>query len=193
MILQSELEIQEEGLRSHYGAIEEELHELKQEHQECQEYIDNFAIQMNSKIAKLDIEREELQRAKAKLAMLETMVRTLERSNEALGASNEVIITNNTLLHNKLRHMMKHVEQVARYAKRMQQQASQVGNSATKYREYLAALTSFIEDLANKGNAFQSSNVLRLLLCCKLFVQTPVSYRKVITYLSFSMSSGIQI
>jgi hypothetical protein len=36
----------------------------------------------------------------------------------------------------------------------MQQQASQVGNSATKYREYLAALTSFIEDLANKGNAF---------------------------------------
>jgi vacuolar-type H+-ATPase subunit D/Vma8 len=79
---------------------------------------------MNSKIAELDIEREELQRAKAKLAMLETMVRTLERSNEALGASNEVIITNNTLLHNKLRHMMKHVEQVACYAKRMQQQAS---------------------------------------------------------------------
>jgi DNA repair ATPase RecN len=124
MIQQSELEIQEEGLRSHYGAIEEELHELKQEHQECQEYIDNFAVQMNSKIAELDIEREELQRAKAKLAMLETMVRTLERSNEALGASNEVIITNNTLLHNKLRHMMKHVEQVACYAKRMQQQAS---------------------------------------------------------------------
>jgi hypothetical protein len=56
----------------------------------------------------------------------------LERSNEALEASNEVIITNNTLLHDKLRHMMKQVEQVARFAERMQQLATQVGNSATK-------------------------------------------------------------
>jgi chromosome segregation ATPase len=84
MILQSELEIQEEGLRSHYGVIEEKLNKLKQEHQECQEYIDSFAVQMNSKIAELDIEREELQRARAMLARLETMVRALERSNEAL-------------------------------------------------------------------------------------------------------------
>ena len=74
MILQSELEIQEERLRSHYGAIEEELNELKQERQKCQEYIESFTVQMNSKIAELDIEREELQRAKAKLARLETMV-----------------------------------------------------------------------------------------------------------------------
>jgi len=54
--------------------IEEKLNELKQERQECQEYIDSFAVQMNSKIAELDIEREELQRARAKLARLETMV-----------------------------------------------------------------------------------------------------------------------
>jgi chromosome segregation ATPase len=74
MILQSELEIQEEGLRSHYGVIEEKLNELKQERQECQEYIDSFAVQMNSKITELNIKREELQRARAKLARLETMV-----------------------------------------------------------------------------------------------------------------------
>jgi len=49
---------------------------------------------MNSKIAELDIKREELQRVRATLALLETLVQTLERSNEALGASNEVIITN---------------------------------------------------------------------------------------------------
>jgi chromosome segregation ATPase len=104
MILQSELEIQEEGLGSHYDVIEEELHELKQECQECEDYIDSFAVQMNSKIAELDIEREELQRARATLALLETMVRTLERSNEALRASNEVIITYNTLLHDRKRH-----------------------------------------------------------------------------------------
>jgi predicted ATP-grasp superfamily ATP-dependent carboligase len=88
---------------------------------------------MNSKIAELDIEREELQRAMAKLVLLETMVQALERSNEAVGASNEVIITNKTLLHDKLRDMTKQVEQVDRYAERMQQQATQVGNSATMY------------------------------------------------------------
>jgi len=69
----------------------------------------------------------------AKLVLLETMVQALERSNEAVGASNEVIITNKTLLHDKLRDMTKQVEQVDRYAERMQQQATQVGNSATMY------------------------------------------------------------
>ncbi|XP_011014864.1 PREDICTED: protein CFAP45, mitochondrial-like [Populus euphratica] len=116
IILQSKLEMQEVGLRSDYGVIEEELHELKQEYQECQDYINSFAVQMNSKNAELDIEREELQRAKATLSLLETMVRTLERSNEVLGANNEVSITNNTFLHDQIRHMAKQVEQVARYA-----------------------------------------------------------------------------
>jgi hypothetical protein len=50
--------------------------------------------------------------------------------------------------------MTKQVEQVACYAERMQKQATQVGNSAIKYREYPGALTSFIKALANKGNAF---------------------------------------
>jgi hypothetical protein len=36
-----------------------ELIRTKQEHQRCQNYIDSFTIQINSKIAKLDIEREE--------------------------------------------------------------------------------------------------------------------------------------
>ena len=103
MILQSELEIQEKRLRRHYGEIEKELHELKQVRPECQD-IDSFTIQMNSKIAELDIEREELLRVRTTLTLFETMVRTLERSNEALRASNEVIITDNALLHAKIRH-----------------------------------------------------------------------------------------
>jgi len=78
----------------------------------------------------------------------------LERSNEGLGASNEVIITDYTVFHDKIRHMTKQVEQAARYAKRLQQQATQVGNDASKYREYMAAITSFIGDLANRGNSF---------------------------------------
>ena len=152
MILQSELKIQEERLRRHYGEIEKELYELKQVRQECHN-IDSFTIQMNSKIAELDIEREELQRARTSLTLFETMNRTLERSNEALGASNEVIITDNALLHAKIKHMTKQIGQVARYAERMMQQATQVGNSATKYREYMGALISFVEDLADKGDA----------------------------------------
>jgi chromosome segregation ATPase len=61
--LQSELEIREEELRelrSHYFEMEEELSKIKQERQECQDYMDNFAVQINSKIVELDIEREEL-------------------------------------------------------------------------------------------------------------------------------------
>jgi cell division protein FtsB len=44
MVLQSELEIQEEELRelrSHYFEMEEELNNIKQEHQD---YIDSFAV-----------------------------------------------------------------------------------------------------------------------------------------------------
>jgi len=120
MALQSEIEIREEELRelrSHYFEMEEELSKAKQERQECQDYMDNFAVQINSKIAELNIEKEELQRVRDKLARLEDMVRVLERSNEALGASNEVIIANNTVFHDKIRHMTKQVEQAARYAK----------------------------------------------------------------------------
>jgi DNA topoisomerase IA len=40
--------------------MEEELRKIKQERQECQDYMDNFAVQINSKIVELDIEREEL-------------------------------------------------------------------------------------------------------------------------------------
>ena len=108
--LQSELEIREEELRelrSHYFEMEEELRKIKQERQECQDYMDNFAVQINSKIVELDIEREDLQRARDKLAWSEAMVRMLERNNEALGASNEVIIVDNIVFHDKIRHMTK--------------------------------------------------------------------------------------
>ena len=63
MALQSEIEIREEELRelrSHYFEMEEELSKIKQERQECQDYMNSFAVQINSKIAELDIEREEL-------------------------------------------------------------------------------------------------------------------------------------
>lgn len=69
--LQSEIEIREEELRelrSHYFEMEEELSKIKQERQECHDYMNIFTVQINSKIAELDIEREELQRAKDKLA-----------------------------------------------------------------------------------------------------------------------------
>jgi chromosome segregation ATPase len=157
MALQSEIEIREgelRELRSHYFEMEEELSKAKQERQECQDYMDSFAVQINSKIAELDIEKEELQRVRDKLARSEDMVRVLERSNESLGASNEVIIADNTVFHDKIRHMTKQVEQAARYAERLQQQATQVGNNASKYQEYMGAITSFIGDLANRGNAF---------------------------------------
>ena len=55
-------------------------------------------MQINSKIAELDIEKEELQRIKDMLARLEDMVRVLERSNEA-------IITDNTVFHDRIRHV----------------------------------------------------------------------------------------
>jgi len=55
-----------------------------------------ITIQINSKIAKLDIVREELQRAMVKVAQLETTTRVLERSNEALVTNNEVLIIDNT-------------------------------------------------------------------------------------------------
>ncbi|XP_061944625.1 uncharacterized protein LOC133668690 [Populus nigra] len=157
MALQSKMEIREEELkemRSHYFEMEEELSKAKQERQECQDYMDSFTVQINSKIAELDIEKEELQRVRDKLARSEDMVRVLERSNEALGASNEVIIADNIVFHDKIRHITKQVEQAARYAERLQQQATQVGNDASKYREYMAAITCFIGDLANRGNAF---------------------------------------
>ena len=82
--------------------------------------MDSFAVQINSKIAELDIEKEELQRTRDKLAQSEGMVRVLERSNEALGASNEAIIRDNTVFHDKIRHMSKQVEHVACYAERLQ-------------------------------------------------------------------------
>jgi len=134
--------------------MEEEWNKIKQECQECQDYMDNFTVQINSKITELDIEREELQRARDKLARLEAMVRILERNNEALRTSNEVIIVDNTVFHDKIRHMTKQVEQATRCAERLQQQATQVGNDTVKYREYMGAINSFIGDLANKGNAF---------------------------------------
>ena len=153
--LQSELKIEEEELRelrSRYFEMEEGFNEIKQERKECQDYIDSFAVQINSKIAEL--EREELQRATDKMAQLEAMVRVLERSNEALGNNNEVIIADNTLFHDKIRCMTKQVEQVTRYVERLHQQATQVGNDVTKYREYIGVVISFIGDLANGGNAF---------------------------------------
>jgi len=65
-----------------------------------------------------------------------------------------VIITDNIVFYDKIRHMIKQVKQVACCAEMLQQQATQVGNDATKYREYMGAITSFTGDLANKGNAF---------------------------------------
>ena len=61
--LQSEIEVWEEELRelrSHYFELEEEMSKAKQERQECQGYMDSFAVQINSKIAELDINKEEL-------------------------------------------------------------------------------------------------------------------------------------
>jgi hypothetical protein len=40
--------------------MEEDLIRIKQERKKCQDYIDKFEVQNNSKIVKLDIEREEL-------------------------------------------------------------------------------------------------------------------------------------
>jgi len=55
-----------------------------------------ITVQINSKVAELDIEREELQRVMVKVAQLEITTRVLERSNEALVTNNEVLIIDNT-------------------------------------------------------------------------------------------------
>lgn len=98
-----------------------ELIRTMKEHQGCQDYIYNFDIQINFKIAELGIEREDLQTTMAKVAPLKTTIRVLERSNKALATSNRVLITNNILFHEKIRQMTKKIEQVARYAERLQQ------------------------------------------------------------------------
>jgi hypothetical protein len=55
-----------------------------------------ITVQINSKVAELDIEREELQRVMVKVAQLEITTRVLERSNKALVTNNEVLIIDNT-------------------------------------------------------------------------------------------------
>jgi len=112
MVLKSELEIREKelkALRSHYFEMKKELIRTRKKHQGYQDYIDSFVVQINSKKAELDIEREELRRAMAKVAQLETMVRVLEKSNETLATSNKVLITDNTLFHDKKRRMTKQI------------------------------------------------------------------------------------
>jgi hypothetical protein len=50
--------------------------------------------------------------------------------------------------------MIRQVEQAARQAERLLQQATQVRNDAMKYWEHLDTTTIFIINIANKGNAF---------------------------------------
>jgi UDP-N-acetylglucosamine transferase subunit ALG13 len=40
--------------------MEEDLIRIKQERKKYQDYVDNFEVQINSKIVEFDIEREEL-------------------------------------------------------------------------------------------------------------------------------------
>jgi hypothetical protein len=50
--------------------------------------------------------------------------------------------------------MIRQVEHAARQVERLKQQATQVGNDDMKYWEHLDATTTFILNIANKGNAF---------------------------------------
>lgn len=66
-MVQSELEIQEEelkNLKGQYIGVEEELVELKQKFREWQDYISEFDVQMNIKIVELDMEQDELPKAR---------------------------------------------------------------------------------------------------------------------------------
>ena len=73
----------------------------------------------------------------------------LERNDEALASSNGVLVTDNTLFHDKIRQMTRQVEEVAHQVERLQQQATQVGNDVMKYREQLDATTTFIRNIAD--------------------------------------------
>jgi len=78
------LEIQEEELIELKGQclkIEKELSRFKRELHECQDYIDSFKVQINSKIVELNIEKEELQQAITKITRLENIIQMLERNN----------------------------------------------------------------------------------------------------------------
>lgn len=127
MVLQSKLEIQQKELRElrgQYLEMEEELIRSKQEYQRCQDYIDIFEVQINSKIVELDIEREELQIAMAKVTEFENTIQMLERDNKALDSSNGVLVIDNTLFHDKIRQMTRQIKQVVHQAERLQQQAT---------------------------------------------------------------------
>lgn len=78
------MEIQEEELIELKGQclkIEKELSRFKRELHECQDYIDSFKVQINSKIVELNIEKEELQQAITKITRLENIIQMLERNN----------------------------------------------------------------------------------------------------------------
>jgi len=70
-----------------------------------------------------------------------------------LASSNGVIITDNALFHEKIRQMTRQIEQATRQVERLQQQTTQIRNDAMKYREHLDATTTFIRNIANKGDA----------------------------------------
>lgn len=49
--------------------------------------------------------------------------------------------------------MTRQIEQATRQVERLQQQTTQIRNDAMKYREHLDATTTFIRNIANKGDA----------------------------------------
>jgi chromosome segregation ATPase len=61
---------------------------MQEQFEEWQDYISSLDVQLNTKVAELDIEKEELQRARKQIQQMEKMVQILKTNNESLVASN---------------------------------------------------------------------------------------------------------
>lgn len=165
--------------------MEEDLIRIKQERKKCQDYIDKFEVQNNSKIVKLDIEREELWRAMAKVAYLETIVRVRERSNEALATSNKVLIANNTLFHDKKRQMIKQIEQMIKGCNnRLPRLEIMLRNTENTWVPSLF----FFRNITNRGDAFLWVMMYKAFWILKVFktmYECFIIYERVKAHISF--------
>jgi chromosome segregation ATPase len=95
-------------LKKQYQEVNRELSELRQKFKEWQNHINRLDVQMNTKITKLEIEREELYGARDQFQQLERITQMMNRNNKSLATSNNALLQDNTLFHCKIEHTNKY-------------------------------------------------------------------------------------
>ena len=110
---------------------------------------------MNSKIDGLDIERKELRQVMTKLTYLENTIWMFERNNKAHASSNGILVTDNTLFHDKKtkkRRANDKASWVGSFLGWEITTTGYLGNDAMKYQKHLDETSTFIINIANRGN-----------------------------------------